>query len=113
MWNRLMKYLRQALLRFLFGEPVKRPAVSPVMPLAVEAELPKQIAVDGSIDPYSTTWRFVKTWADGSLKNARERNDNLNKDATQTAVLRGEIKILKELVALTEPKRGLLREEDE
>ena len=64
-----------------------------------------------AIDIHSPTWRFVRSWAESSLKKARDRNDNLNKDATQTAALRGEIRVLKELISLPEPKPGLLDKE--
>ncbi len=110
----LLKYIRTALLRLLFGNPVKLPAVANSVPLvSAETALPKAPQpLTGQIDPYSPTWRFVRAWAESSLMKARERNDNVNKDATQTAALRGEIRILKELIALPEPKRGLLVKPD-
>ena len=63
-----------------------------------------------AINPYSPTWLFVRSWAETELKKAREKNDSINKDITQTAVLRGEIKILKELINLPNPRKGLLSE---
>lgn len=64
------------------------------------------------LDPRSQTWIFVSTWAQERLEKARVRNDNPNTDMTQTAVLRGEIKLLKELINLPIPKRGLLVDEE-
>lgn len=76
--------------------------------------LPDPVGGGGSlnaINPYSPTWIFVRAWAEEALTKAREKNDSINKDATQTAVLRGEIKILKELINLPNPRKGLLVEE--
>lgn len=68
----------------------------------------------GLLDPRSQTWIFVSVWANEALKKAREKNDSVNCDLTKTAVLRGEIKILKELINLPNPKpsRGLLLDEE-
>ena len=64
----------------------------------------------GVLDPRSSTWMFVSNWASEELKKAREKNDSVNKDISQTSALRGEIKILKALINLPNPK-GLLVDE--
>jgi len=68
----------------------------------------------GLLDSRSQTWIFISVWANQALKKAREKNDSVNCDLTKTAVLRGEIKILKELINLPNPKpsRGLLLDEE-
>lgn len=81
----------------------------------LEARLPDQPMMGrGELDPRSLTWIFIHNWASEALAKAREKNDNTNRDLAQTSVLRGEIKILKELINLPNPKvvKGLLEEED-
>lgn len=51
-------------------------------------------------------WHEIFIWASSKLEQARERNDG-DLDATQTAVLRGRISILKELIALPEGRKIL------
>ncbi len=65
----------------------------------------------GSLDPRSPTWVYVRTWATEALQKAREKNDSINNDLTKTSAIRGEIKILKELINLPNPKKGLLLED--
>lgn len=52
------------------------------------------------IDYQSSTWHQVRKWADEQLKRARDKNDSLAADATETAALRGEIRILKRFLDL-------------
>jgi len=75
---------------------------------------PLQAVIGGGVlDPRSQAWMFVEAWATERLQRAREKNDNTNRDLNQTSVLRGEIKILKELINLPNPKnmKGLLEED--
>ncbi len=65
----------------------------------------------GRLDPQSPTWIFIHHWAKEALEKARANNDSLNCDPAKTSALRGEIKILKTLIALPNPKKGLLIEE--
>lgn len=58
-----------------------------------------------TIEKHSATWIAVEAWANEQLKRARESNDSPLKDATQTALLRGRIKALKDLKELVDPKR--------
>ena len=68
----------------------------------------------GILDPRSSTWLFIHSWAQQRLEKTRARNDSANADIIQTSVMRGEIKVLKELIGLPAPKpgRGLLEDED-
>lgn len=78
-------------------------------PTAIEARLYNQVASKGELDIHSPTWAFVVAWATDRLNKSRIKNDNLNKDAMQTAALRGEIKVLKDLLGIPdEKKKGLL-----
>ena len=81
-----------------------------------DARLPEQpfIIGQGTLDPRSPTWLFIQAWAGETLQKAREKNDSATCDSIKTAVLRGEIKILKELINLPNPKssRGLLDVEE-
>jgi hypothetical protein len=111
-WPLFIKATLVRLLRWALKqkpESTESAAPAPSMPIPERPSEPLQ----GQIEPYSSTWLYVKGWAEAALWKARERNDNLGKDATQTAALRGEIRILKELIALPEPKRrGLLVQND-
>ncbi len=65
-------------------------------------------AGQGYLNPFSPTWVFIRNWANERLEKSRGTNDSINCDATKTAALRGEIKVLKDLIALPIPKKGLL-----
>ena len=56
----------------------------------------------GKLDENSESWRYVKSWAEGELENLRKQNDSASLDDMKTAVIRGEIKILKKLIVLPE-----------
>ena len=58
----------------------------------------------------STTWGFIKQWANDELSKARLGNDSLGLDEVATSALRGRIDVLKDLLDLPEEdeKRGLL-----
>jgi len=57
------------------------------------------------IDQSSRTWGLVEEWAKSQLAKAREENDSPIKTEVQTAVLRGRIKMLKDLIALPLPPK--------
>jgi hypothetical protein len=93
-----------------------KPKMEPEEPKVLrdfEARLPDQPEIEGVFDPRSSTWRFIEGWAKKKLQESREKNDNINRGIEQTAYLRGEIRILKEILSLPKPKsvRGLLEEE--
>ena len=92
-----------------------------------EKEVPQPIPVGGDsveestfyggigiLDPRSSTWLFIHSWAQERLDKTRKRNDSTNADIIKTSVMRGEITVLKELISLPVPKpgRGLLEDED-
>lgn len=52
------------------------------------------------IDYQSASWHLVRKWAEEQLKRARDRNDSVALDVTETAATRGEIRILKRLLDL-------------
>jgi hypothetical protein len=56
------------------------------------------------IDPGSETWKAVSVWGEENLQTFREQNDNQSLSAIKTAVLRGKIEILKDLMDLPKPK---------
>lgn len=70
---------------------------------------PLKTTREGRIDIYSDTWIFIERWAQEELSKAREANDSYKKNETETAVLRGRIKALKELLILHEPPKERTR----
>ncbi len=58
----------------------------------------------GSLDKQSKTWFFIEDYLKMCLNKAREENDSMNKDALQTAAIRGRIKMIKELLDLPNDK---------
>lgn len=57
------------------------------------------------IDQGSRTWSAIEDWANAQLTKAREDNDSPVRTEVQTAMLRGRIKLLKELIALPLPDK--------
>lgn len=60
---------------------------------------------EGQLETHSSTWLFIKAWAEDELSKAREENDYMKHDELKTAALRGRIKLLKETLALPKKKR--------
>lgn len=56
------------------------------------------------IEKLSPTWKKTEAWASEMLIKLRTQNDNPKLDAVQTAVIRGKISAIKELLALPEEK---------
>ncbi|MFM9922743.1 hypothetical protein VLK31_07115 [Variovorax sp. H27-G14] len=54
------------------------------------------------IDPRSPTWRFVEQHATKRLTELRLKNDRMSMGPDETAHTRGQIAVLKELLALPE-----------
>jgi hypothetical protein len=52
------------------------------------------------IDAQSRTWQEIQAYLNQRLAKCREKNDSGKLDATATALLRGEIAALKDLLAL-------------
>ena len=55
------------------------------------------------------TWIFIENWANDQIQKTREKNDNVNLTETQTAVIRGKIKALRDLLDLTRDRKGILQ----
>jgi hypothetical protein len=67
----------------------------------------------GKIDVYSPTWVYVRSWARERLQALREANDSTSKTDVQTSAIRGEIRAMKDILALPDEqnRRGLLSSE--
>ena len=89
-------------------------AEKPFVPIEATSPAGMSSLAMGYLDPRSQTWSFINAWAYEALQKAREKNDNMNRDMVQTSMLRGEIRVLKELINLPNPKsvKGLLEEEE-
>jgi hypothetical protein len=62
----------------------------------------------------SATWHLLRKWAEIELERARTRNDSVDLSETQTASLRGEIKVLKRFLDLPNAAtRGVVVESDD
>jgi len=62
----------------------------------------------------SATWHQLRKWAETELARARVKNDAVGLSLTDTAALRGEIKMLKRFLDLpNEATRGVVAEPDE
>lgn len=66
----------------------------------IRAELPTTTINRGTLEPHSPTWVYIEDWANIRLAEVRQANDSQLLDATKTAILRGKIKTLKEILAL-------------
>ena len=58
------------------------------------------------LDINSPTWQWIVNWATDELDKSRKLNDSIIRTDKDTAVLRGEIKRLKEILALPEKLAG-------
>lgn len=73
--------------------------------IIIEAEPPKPVRPrEGRLDQYSGTWEFISKWLEDDLVRTRESNDSTKKTEQETAVIRGRIKLIKELLALPSAK---------
>ena len=63
----------------------------------------------GELDKNSSTWIFVKDWAESELEKLRIKNDSITLSEAQTAVIRGQIKRLKAVLELPSEGKGILR----
>ena len=59
---------------------------------------------DGKLDITSATWVTVSNYCNKRIADLRETNDNINLKETQTAVIRGQIRELKNILDLPKPK---------
>ena len=58
------------------------------------------------LDTNSPTWQWIVIWTKAELDKSRELNDSIIRTDIQTAVLRGEIKMLKRILELPEKLAG-------
>ena len=63
------------------------------------------------IDTKSATWKYIDRWAHESIEKLRLKNDAPTNTETQTAIIRGKIKMIKELMDLPKEKKGILSHE--
>lgn len=65
-------------------------------------------------DYSSGTWHQLRKWAEDQLRRAREKNDAVGLSDTDTAALRGEIRMLKKFLDLPNAAtRGVVAEPDD
>jgi hypothetical protein len=63
------------------------------------------------LEPASSTWVFIKAWAEKRLKTATDECISRSNDELDTEFYRGQVRILQDLIALpetSEKKSGLL-----
>jgi hypothetical protein len=96
------------LFRRLFGSPQESDDNEPVP--AIRFDSP---AKDGRIDPHSNTWIAVEGWLNTRIAELREDNDSPKRDALQTAVIRGQIRLAKDLLAAPHQKERVRRPPDD
>lgn len=62
----------------------------------------------------SATWHTLRKWAESELDKARQKNDAVGLNETDTAALRGEIRMLKKFLDLpNQATRGVVVEPDD
>lgn len=66
------------------------------------------------IDFTSSSWHLTRKWAEEQLRRARDKNDAVGLSETETAALRGEIRVLKRFLDLPNAAtRGVVAEPEE
>ena len=72
----------------------------------MSAEPPEPIVAmpENTLDLHSSSWIYVRNYCLKSLEEMRVSNDNPNLDDLSTAILRGRIKMAKEILDLSKPK---------
>ncbi len=79
-----------------------------------EVRLPEpETESEGRLNVTSETWVFVRTYCQKRLKALREANDGAGLDEKATAIVRGQIKAMKEILDLPKPKPKMQQAEDE
>jgi hypothetical protein len=75
----------------------------------LEAAFPVTAGEKGRLDRHSPTWMFLSGWAAEELARLRAKNDGVSLNEVETAVIRGNIRCLKNILALPDsPGRGIL-----
>ena len=94
----LVVWVGVMLFMFLLRKAIKGNKVVDDEPII--ATLPGNEGTPGSLNTSSPTWAYIRAWAIQSLNEARIANDSQKKSIEETSVIRGEIKLLKRLIAL-------------
>lgn len=63
-------------------------------------------------DLASPTWRKLREHIEAKRDTARRLNDDIRKDAIETAFLRGRLSAFKDLLALASPAQAIAANED-
>ena len=77
------------------------------------AALPDQPSTEPLFDPYSPTWRFVRAHLLDRLQKLRESNDSPRNDPDKTALIRGRIREIKDLLEIEKPKPMQRQDDDD
>ena len=64
---------------------------------------PYEVKIDGQstgekLNPYSGTWKYVENRLKTELQASREKNDAVHLDDIKTAIIRGKIRYIKEML---------------
>jgi len=96
----------------LWVRTIRRKKVKSIEPFI--AVLPGNQETAGTLNPQSPTWAYIKAWAIQGLNESRIANDSIKKNMEETSVMRGRIKLFKELIDLPDrPAKGKLPEYSE
>ena len=74
----------------------------------------EEVSKDARLDVRSETWLFIQRHCSRRIQELRASNDSAILDDRRTAVLRGQIRAMKEILDLPKPKPQIhVEEEDE
>ena len=64
---------------------------------------PYEVKIDGQstgekLNPYSGTWKYVENRLRLDLQTSREKNDAIHFDEIKTAIIRGKIRYIKQML---------------
>jgi len=78
--------------------------------LKKKKQLPFDAALNDDQEPginiFSPTWKSIRAWAVVEIEDAKERNCSTKRTEVETAVIRGEIRKLKDLLELPTNRAG-------
>ena len=88
-----------------------QPSIEPEQPFT--AALPDQTSTEPLFDIHSPTWRFVRGHLLDRLQKLRESNDSPRNDPDKTALIRGRIREIKDLLEIEKPKPMQRQDDDD
>ena len=92
-------------------KPEKKKSEPIFVPVSVHGDVGSEAAGEYyKLVPSSTTWGYIRNWAEKKLIQLRKENDSQGLDDVATAILRGRIAELKAVLALPD-KKGLLSDD--